>query len=422
MALTDTFIRQVKPSGRAAGDKYTDGDGMYLLVKASGKYWRMDYRYLEKRNTLSLGVYPAVSLAKARAARAKAREQLAEGINPNSAKRSAKRAQLIAQANTFEAVALEFLQTKAEAWTPKYSDKWLRSAKKDLFPYVGKELLAGITPPMLLDAIRRVEKRGAVESAHTLRQVAGQVFRYGIQTGRCERNPASDLQGALKPIIVKHMAAVLDPIKVGELLRAIDGYSGQPMTKAALALSALLFQRPGNIRQMEWAWVDLEGAMITIPSMDMKRTLHQKLNGRPHFVPLAPQAVAILRDLKPLTGHGRYVFPSLLTGERPMSENTVNAALRRMGYTGTEMTAHGFRATARTLMIERIPGISSDVIEAQLAHGKSGPLGMAYDRAEFMEQRRKMMREWADYLDALRRGAEVIPITAGQKRKKRSGN
>jgi integrase len=204
------------------------------------------------------------------------------------------------------------------------------------------------------------------------------------------------------------MAAILDPVKVGELMRTIDAYKGQPTTRVALALSALLFQRPGNIRQMEWAWVDEEEAMLTIPSQDMKRRKNQKLNGRPHLVPLASQALAYLKELKPITGHGRYVFPSLLTGERPMSDNTVNVALRRMGYTKDEMSAHGFRATARTLMIERMPGISADVIEAQLAHEKSGPLGSAYDRAEFMEQRRAMMKTWADYLDKLRVGADVI--------------
>ncbi len=219
-----------------------------------------------------------------------------------------------------------------------------------------------------------------------------------------------DLQGALEPLTVQHMAAVLEPVKAGELLRAIDGYSGQPITKAAMQLSALLFQRPGNIRAMEWAWVDLDHAMLTIPAQAMKRTIHGKINGRPHFVPLAPQALAVLAEIQPLTGHGRYVFPGLRMGERPMSDNTVNAALRRLGFTGEEMTAHGFRAMARTLMVERMPGISADVIEAQLAHGKSGPLGAAYDRAEFMEQRRRMMDGWADYLDKLRVGAQVIQL------------
>ncbi len=203
---------------------------------------------------------------------------------------------------------------------------------------------------------------------------------------------------------------MLEPAKAGELLRAIDGYTGQPMTRAALLLSALLFQRPGNIRAMEWSWLNLDDGVLTIPAESMKRRLHEKINGRPHFVPLAPQAVQVLRALQPLTGHGRYVFPSLRTGERPMSENTVNAALRRLGFGSEEMSAHGFRAMARTLIVENIPGIHPDVIEAQLAHGKSGPLGAAYDRAEFMQQRRQMMVTWADYLDKLRTGADVIPL------------
>lgn len=410
MPLTDTFVRQVKHSGKAAGDKHTDGGGMYLLVKAAGRYWRMDYRFAGARKTVALGTYPEVSLAKARKRRDEYRELLAEGIDPGAAKKARKLATAAAAADTFEAVAREFHALQGGGWSPKYAARWIERMEKDVFPHVGRLPLAGITAPMLLEVLRKVEKRGAGETAHTLRQTAGQVFRYGIQTGRCERSPVGDLHGALKPLVVKHMAAVLEPTKVGELLRAIYGYSGQLMTRAALQLSALLFQRPGNIRQMEWAWIDLDGAMLTIPAESMKRRVHQKINGRPHLVPLPPQAVTILRELYPLTGHGRYVFPSLRTGERPMSDNTVNAALRRMGFTSEEMTAHGFRATARTLMIERLPGIHADVIEAQLAHGKSGPLGAAYDRAEYIEQRRKMMAEWADYLDRLRMGADVIPL------------
>ena len=412
MALTDTFVKNTKPTDSPTGDKYRDGGGMYLLIKTSGKYWRMDYRFAGKRRTIALGVYPAVTLAKARQRREKARELLADGIDPSVAKKEDRIATAAANASTFELVALEFLEAKADAWTPLYAEKWLRGMKKDLFPFIGSLPLPAISAPILLEVLRKAEKRGAIETAHTLRQTAGQVMRYGIQTGRCERNPASDLQGALKPVNVKHMAAILEPVKVGELLRAISAYSGQPITRAAMALSALLFQRPGNIRQMEWAWVDFDNCMLTIPSQDMKRRKHQKVNGRPHLVPLAPQALAYLSELKPLTGHGRYVFPSLLTGERPMSDNTVNAALRRMGFAKDEMSAHGFRATARTLIIERMPGISSDVIEAQLAHGKSGPLGSAYDRADFMEQRRAMMEAWADYLDKLRIGAEVIHLRA----------
>ena len=410
MALTDTFIKNLKWAGAPAGEKHTDGQGLYLLVKATGKYWRMNYRLAGKQKTLAIGVYPAVTLAKARQRRDKARELLADGIDPSKAKQVEKQAQVFAAANTFELVAREFLVAKTEAWTPMYAAKWLRGMTKDLFPYIGSLPLASITAPMLLEALRKCEKRGAIESAHTLRQTAGQVFRYGIQTGRCVSSPAADLQGALKPVNTKHLAAILEPVKVGELMRSIASYTGQPMTRVALVLSALLFQRPGNIRQMEWAWVNFDNAMLTIPSQDMKRRKHQKVNGRPHFVPLAPQALTALKEMRPLSGHGRYVFPSLLTGERPMSDNTVNSALRRMGYTNSEMTAHGFRATARTLMVERLPGVSADVIEAQLAHGKSGPLGSAYDRAEFMEQRRKMMLEWAAYLDKLRVGAEVIPL------------
>jgi integrase len=411
MALTDTFVKNIKPTAAASGGKHSDGLGLYLHVKQAGKYWRLGYRFDGKQKLLALGVYPAVSLAKARSRREKARELLADGIDPGAAKREERQATATAAANTFELVAREFLETKTEAWTPKYAAKWLRGMEKDLFPYIGKLPATTVTPPMLLNALRKCEKRGAIESAHTLRQTAGQVFRYGIQTGRCDRNPALDLHGALKPVTTKHMAALLEPLKVGDLLRAIDGYSS-PLTRAALALSALLFQRPANIRSMEWAWIDFDNAMLTIPSQDMKRRIEQKLNGRPHFVPLAPQAAAFLKELVPISGHGRYVFPSIRTSQRPMSDNTVNAALRRMGFEKDEMSAHGFRATARTLMIERIKGISADVIEAQLAHGKSGPLGSAYDRAEFMEQRRVMMQTWADYLDKLRIGAEVILLRA----------
>ena len=239
------------------------------------------------------------------------------------------------------------------------------------------------------------------------------MFRYGIQSGAVvDRNPATDLHGALKPMQVKHMAAILEPVKVGELLRAVDGYSGQPLTRAALLLSALLFQRPGNVRAMEWGEIDVDRAMWTIPAEKMKRTIHGKVNGRPHLVPLAKQALAILEEVRPHSGHGQYVFPSQLSVKRCMSENTVRNALRRLGYGNDDMTPHGFRAMARTLLIEELPGVSADVIEAQLAHGKSGPLGSAYDRAEFIKQRRTLMQTWADYLDQLRVGAAVVPLRA----------
>lgn len=412
MALTDTFVKNAKYSGKAAGDKHSDGGGLYLHIGKGGKYWRMAYRYGGKQKTLSFGVYPAVSLAQARKKRDAAKELLAQDVDPGMIRRAEKVATRTAAENTFEAVARELHAIKAPGWSPLYAARWLERMEKDLFPSVGRMPIGDVTAPILLAVLRRIESRGAHETAHTLRQTAGQVFRYGVQTGRCERSPAADLHGALQPIVVRHMAAVLEPVKAGELLRAIDGYAGQPITRAALQLSALLFQRPGNIRQMEWAWVDLDGAMLTIPAQAMKRRLTQKLNGRPHFVPLALQAVAVLKDLHPLTGHGQYVFPGLRTGERPMSDNTVNAAMRRMGFASDEMTGHGFRAMARTLMAERMPGIPAEVVESQLAHGKSGPLGAAYDRADFMQQRIAMMQRWADYLDELRAGAKVMPLRA----------
>jgi len=363
----------------------------------------MDYtRPTGGRNTLALGVYPTVSLAVARRKRDAAREQLAEGLDPGKVKHASRILAQAEAAQTFEAVAREFHASQSQSWSPGHANRWLRRLEKDLFPYLGHLTLPEISAPVLLQALKRVERRGVGETVHSLRQSAGQVFRYGIQTGRCERNPVPDLQGALRPLVVKHMAAVLEPNKAGELLRAIDGYTGHPVTRAALQISALLFQRPGNIRAMEWSWIGFDRSMLTIPAEAMKRTIHGKINGRPHFVPLAPQAVAILKEIQPLTGHGRYVFPSMRTGERPMSDNTINAALRRMGYSTDDMTAHGFRAMARTIMAEHMPGVTPDVLEAQLAHGKSGPLGMAYDRAEFMAARVKMMSRWADYLDSLR--------------------
>jgi integrase len=253
---------------------------------------------------------------------------------------------------------------------------------------------------VLLQTLRRIEARGATEAAHTLRQTAGQVLRYGVQTGRLDRNPAPDLAGALVPVRVKHMAAITTPEGAHALMRAISDYPGQPVTRAALLLSALLFQRPGNIRCMEWAELDLDAGMWTIPAAKMKRPQHGKINGRPHLVPLARQAVEILRELQPLTG-GRpnpYVFPAMIGGGRPMSENTVLGALRRLGFGPDEMTPHGFRAMARTLIIEHVGGFAPDVIEAALAHAKSGPLGAAYDRAEFMSERRRLMQAWADFL------------------------
>lgn len=407
--LTDADCRNATCTKGKPRERLADGGGLYLEVTPNGsKRWFVKYRFGGKERRLALGTYPEVPLKDARRAREQARQTREAGSDPVQARRIERAQASTSRATTFEAVAREFHHTKAGEWSQNHAAQWLRCCEKDLFPWLGSLPLADVSGAVLLAALRRVEARGTRQMAHDLRQFAGQVFRYGIATGRCERNPAADLAGALKARTVRHAAAILEPSKVGALMRGIDGYSGQPLTRGALALSALLFQRPGNIRAMEWSEVDTDAAIWTIPAAKMKRTVHGKVNGRPHLVPLAPQALAILEELRPLSGHGRYVFPSLLTGERCMSENTVRAALRRMGYTNEEMTAHGFRAMARTLIGERLPGIHQDVIEAQLAHGKASPLGMAYDRAEYMEQRRQMMQAWADCLYRLRDGAQVL--------------
>lgn len=409
--LTDTACKNFNCPPDKARARVTDAGGLYLEAAPNGsRRWFWKYYFGGKEKRLALGSYPAVSLKAARAGRDEARKTQQQGLDPAGQRQLSKLAAKGDKDRTFEAVARECHKTKAPAWSPRYAARWIERMEKDLFPWLGSLELDQIPAPLLLNVLRKVEARGAIETAHTLRQTAGQVFQYGIATGRCERNPAPDLHGALRPLNVKHMAAVLEPSKAGELMRAINEYAGQPTTRCALQLSALLFQRPANIRMMEWAELDLDAAMWTIPAAKMKRRISGKLNGRPHFVPLSTQAVDALREVKPLTGHGRFVHPSLITGEKPMSENTVNTALRRMGFGQDEMTAHGFRSMARTIIAERLPGIPVDVVEAQLAHGKSGVLGMAYDRAEYIDQRRQMMQTWADYLDRLRAGGEVIQL------------
>jgi integrase len=400
--LTKLSIDALKPG--PARQRVFDGGGMYLQIEPNGsRWWRLKYRFAGKEKLLSLGVYPSVSLKDARQKRDDARKLLADGVDPSAARKATIASATGAGAGRFEAVAREFHETKIEEWSDAHAARWLERLKKDVFPYLGTMDLADVTAPLLLKTLRRVESRGVRETVHSIQQACGQVFRYGIATGRAERNPAADLRGALKPVMVQHMAAVTDPDAVGDLMRAIHDYQGHPLTRAALALSAMLFQRPGNVRAMQWAALELTGKEPAwrIPAAEMKLSRYQKNNGRPHIVPLPRQAVALLKELHPLSGHGIYVFPSLLGGTRPMSENTVNTALRRLGFDKETMTAHGFRAMARTLMVERL-GIDEGVVEAQLAHGKSGPLGAAYDRAEFIAQRRKAVQQWANYLEQLR--------------------
>jgi integrase len=403
MALTDTFVKQVKHKGAAIGERYADGGGMYLRVKAAGKYWRMDYRIDGRAKTLALGVYPAVTLAEARKRREKARTTLAHGIDPSVAKREEKIAKVRAAANTFEVVAREWLKNTAKKRSEGTQAKITKWLEKDVFPYLGNWPISTIKAKDVLDKVaRRMEARGIHESAHRVVQICSQVFRYAVAAGLVERDVTTDLRGALATIEKSHYAAITEPAQVGALLRSIHAYGGHLYTLTALKLSPLVFVRPGELRTAEWAEIDLDTAEWRIPGAKMKM-------GIDHIVPLSTQAVGLLRDLHAATGHGRYVFPSLRTGERPMSENTVNAALRGMGYAKDVMTAHGFRATARTIMdevlCERV-----DFIEHQLAHMVKDPNGRAYNRTAHLPARREMMQRWADYLDKLRIGADVIPL------------
>jgi len=402
MALTDTFVKNTKPTGRPAGDKYRDGGGMYLLVNGSGKYWRMDYRFAGKRKTMALGVYPAVSLAKARKRRDAARELLAEGVDPSTAKQDAKQATADAAANTFESVARAWLGKTRAARMESTHAKVTTWLEKDVFPYIGTMPISTIGPRDVLAALRHMEGRGALDSVQRVKQICGQVFRYAVATGTAERDVTQDLKGALAKHIPENFAAITDPKQAGALLRSIFAYAGHPYTVAALKLSPLAFVRPGELRTAEWSEIDLDAAEWNIPGSKMKMK-------RDHLVPLSTQAVAILRNLHAITGHGKYVFPSVRTGERPMSENTINAALRGMGYAQEVHSAHGFRAMARTIMDE-VMGERVDLIEHQLAHAVKDANGRAYNRTSHLPARREMMQRWADYLDKQRVGADVIPI------------
>ncbi len=393
MPLTDTFVRQVKPS-KPNGDKHGDGGGMYLLVKPTGKYWRLDYRHLGKRKTLALGVYPAISLAKARKQREDARELIADGIDPSVDKREKRRILIDAAANTFEAVARLWLQRKAAdraASTESKLNTWL---EKDAFPYIGNKPISSITPRDVLVTVQKMEARGALVSAHKVKQICGQVFRFGVASGLVERDVTAGLRGALSAIPKRHYAALTEPPDVARLLRAIYAYNGHAYAIAALKLTPMLFVRPGELRTAEWSEFDLDAAEWRIPAHKMKMKTE-------HVVPLAKQAVAILHDLRRLTGHKRFFFPSIRTFEHCMSEHTINAALRGMGYSKVAMTAHGFRATARTILDE-ILGERVDFIEHQLAHAVKDTNGRAYNRTAHLPARKEMMQRWADYLDELR--------------------
>lgn len=382
--------------------KFHDGDGLYLWVYQDGrKYWRMRYWKARKEKSLSLGVYPKISLSDARKKRDELRSQLQADLDPSAERKAAKSRKNLSAESSFEAVAREWYGKKLPTWAPTTARKVIRQLEKDVFPWIGKRPIKDIAAPELLATLRRMEGRGALELAHRVREYCGMVFRYAVAIGKAERDPSGDLKGALAPVKTNHHASVTDPKKIGELLRAIGGYTGSFMTKCALQLAPLVFVRPGELRTAEWVEFDLDAAEWRIPGEKMKMRCK-------HIVPLSQQALEILRAVYPLTGGGRYVFPSVRTTTRPMSENTINAALRRMGYEKDEMTGHGFRSMASTLLHEQ--GWPHEVIERQLAHSERNKVSAAYNYAEHLPKRREMMQHWSDYLNGLARGADVLPL------------
>ena len=400
MALTDTAIRNAKPGDKA--QKLYDEGGLFLLLNPNGaKWWRFKYRLEGKEKLLSFGTYPEVSLKEAREKREQARKHVAAGIDPSEHRKAHKAAKQGEAANSFEVVAREWLAKFSPNWVSSHTDKIKRRLERDIFPWIGTKPIADVTAPELLTCLRRVESRGAIETAHRIVQNCGQIFRYAIATGRAERDPAADLRGALPPVKEKHHASITDPKAIGELLRAISGYRGTFVTACALRLAPLVFVRPGELRKAEWTEIDLEAAEWRIPAARMKMR-------EQHIVPLSSQAVAIFRELHALTGRGKFIFPGARTNGRPMSENTITAALRRLGYSGDDMTGHGFRSMASTLLNEQ--GWHRDAIERQLAHAERNAVRAAYNYAEHMPERKRMMQAWADYLEKLTAGADVIPI------------
>ncbi|MFI0413776.1 MAG: tyrosine-type recombinase/integrase [Candidatus Thiodiazotropha sp.] len=398
MALTDTAVRRAKPHDKAR--KLFDSGGLFLLVNPNGsKYWRFKYRFHGVEKLLALGVYPDVSLKSARDKRDAARQQVADGVDPSEARKAEKAAR--ASNNSFEAIAREWWAKRAASWSKGHSSRVLLRLENDVFPWIGAKPIGAITSAELLIVLRRVEKRGALETAHRIHQSCGQIFRFAVSTLRAESDPSAALKGALPPANSKHHASITDPKQIGELLRAIDGYQGQFVTRCALQLAPLVFVRPGELRHAEWSEIDLDKAEWRIPSKKMKM-------GTVHIVPLSTQAVAILNEIKPLTGAGKYVFPGVRSNKRAMSENTVTGALRRLGYASGEMTGHGFRSMASTVLNEQ--GWHKDAIERQLAHMERNSIRAAYNYAEYLPERIKMMQAWADYLDGLKGGADVIPI------------
>jgi integrase len=406
--LTDAQCRNaVCPSERKQA-RFADSGGMYLQVSPAGsKRWFLKYRVAGVEKQLALGKYPDVSLTAARKAREAAKLQKSEGQDPVQLRKIAKLRSVTPDADTFKVTALEWYNMKLPGWSNHYAIREKRNLEKDLFPYFSARRIGDIQPMEMLAAIRAVEERGALDVAHRVLTTAGLVMRYAVATGRAQRDITPDLKGALKPHHGKHFAAITDPVKLGELIRVIRGYQGGPIVRAALQLAPLLFQRPGELRAAAWAEFDLDAAVWTIPAARMKRSVDGKQNGEPHLVPLPTQAVEILRKLHPITGHSDLCFFGERSHDRPISDNTLRAALQTLGYGSDKQSVHGFRATARTILAE-VLNFDPVVIEAQLAHAVKDANGRAYNRTTYMKQRAAMMQTWADYLDKLAKGADVL--------------
>lgn len=405
MPLTDVVLRNLRP--REKSFKVFDGGGLYIEVTpAGGRLWRFKYCFGGKEKRLALGQYPAVSLKEARKRRDEAKRLLAAGQDPAREKQESKRRVKALEASSFEACAREWIERYLSTQSPGHRDKVIRRLERDVFPYLGDRPVAEITAPDILQVIRRIEARGALETAHRVLQHIGQVIRYAVATGRASIDPTPSLRGALPPHQARHMPAPThDPARVGEILRALDSFKGGPVVAAAIRLLPYLFCRPGELRTMRWEDVDLEAAEWRFTTSKTRTA---------HLVPLSRQAVEILRDLQPLTGHlaGGWVFPGGRSVRRPMSDAAINAAYRRLGIdTREELTGHGWRAVARTFLHEHL-GFAPEVIEHQLGHAVPDPLGQAYNRTRFIEKRRHMMQAWADYLDRLKAGGEVIELAS----------
>ena len=410
--LTDAQCRNAICPPERKQARFPDSGGMYLQVSPAGsKRWFLKYRVGGKEKQLAMGSYPAVSLTAARKARDAAKLQKAAGEDPVHVRKIEKLKSTTPTANTFKATALEWYALKLDSWSSHYAIREKRNLEKDLFPFLGDRNIADIEAVELLAVVRKVEERGALDVAHRVQTTAGQVWRYAVATARAPRDISADIRGALKPHHGKHFAAITDPAKLGELIRVIRGYQGGAIVRAALQLAPMLFQRPGELRAAAWAEFDLDAAMWTIPAARMKRSVDGKRNGDPHQVPLSTQAVEILRKLHPITGHSALCFYGERSHDRPISDNTLRAALMTLGYGPDKQSVHGFRATARTLLAEEL-NIDPLVIEAQLAHAVKDANGRAYNRTQYLKHRTVMMQQWADYLDKLARGADVIPIKA----------